>query len=80
MNFRFTTLLVLVIDQCLKTATQSAPVSPCPKMFQYRFDGQEWYGLLSVKDPEKGKPLHLKVALSLRGKPSTVSINNRSVL
>lgn len=62
-----------MIDQFLKVLTQSTPVSPCPKIFQYRFDG-EWYGNLSVKDPEVGRPLNLKVTLSIKGKPSTVSM------
>lgn len=74
MKKQFTTLLVLMIYQICKVMSQSAPVSPCPKVFQYRFDGSEWFGLLSVKNPEVGKPLHLKVTLSLRGKPTTVSL------
>lgn len=68
-------VLFIIIEHFVKIFnTQNVPpISPCPKMFQYRFDGNEWFALLGVRNPEQGDILHLKVTLSLRGKPATVS-------
>lgn len=73
MHFHLTTILFIILEHINKIFTQGIPISPCPKMFQYRFDGQEWFGILSVRNPDFGQPLHLRVTLSMRGKPTTVS-------
>lgn len=74
MRFSFSIVLFIIFENIHKTYTQGVPISPCPKMFQYRFDGSEWYGLLSVRNPDFGQVLHLRVILSMRGKPTTVSM------
>ncbi|XP_014088956.2 serine protease gd isoform X2 [Bactrocera oleae] len=47
------------------------PISPCPKIFQYRFDGTEWFGILSARNTDFAEALQIKVTLSMRGKPTT---------
>ncbi|XP_055843623.1 serine protease gd [Episyrphus balteatus] len=71
MNFHLTTIVFLVFDQINKILTQGVPISPCPKMFQYRFDGAEWFGIMSLQNPDIGQVLNIKVTLSMRGKPTT---------
>ncbi|KAM7348834.1 gastrulation-defective [Cochliomyia hominivorax] len=66
-----TTIMLIIFEHINKIFTQGIPISPCPKMFQYRFDGAEWFGLLSVRNPDFGQALHLRVTLSMRGKPTT---------
>lgn len=71
MNFYLTTIVFLVFDQINKILTQGVPISPCPKIFQYRFDGVEWFGIMSLQNPDIGQVLNIKVTLSMRGKPNT---------
>lgn len=71
MNFHLTTIVFLVFEQINKILTQGVPISPCPKMFQYRFDGAEWFGIMALQNPEIGQVLNIKVTLSMRGKPTT---------
>ncbi|XP_034116172.1 serine protease gd [Drosophila albomicans] len=71
MKLYLTTIILLCCEQFAKTITaQGMPISPCPKMFQYRFDGVEWFGLIAVRNPEV-HGLQLRVILSMRGKPTT---------
>lgn len=74
MHLHITTIMFIIFEHINKIFTQGIPISPCPKMFQYRFDGSEWFGILSVRNPDFGQALHLRVTLSMRGKPTTVSI------
>ncbi|XP_073828322.1 gastrulation-defective isoform X2 [Musca autumnalis] len=71
MHLHITTILFIIFEHINKIFTQGIPISPCPKMFQYRFDGAEWFGILSVRNPDFGQVLHLRVILSMRGKPTT---------
>ncbi|KAH8301018.1 hypothetical protein KR044_011484 [Drosophila immigrans] len=71
MKLYFTTIILICCEQFAKTIAQGMPISPCPKMFQYRFDGVEWFGLIAVRNPEV-HGLQLRVILSMRGKPTTV--------
>ncbi|XP_061393648.1 serine protease gd [Musca vetustissima] len=71
MHLHITTILFIIFEHINKIFTQGIPISPCPKMFQYRFDGAEWFGILSVRNPDFGQALHLRVILSMRGKPTT---------
>ncbi|XP_017015463.1 serine protease gd [Drosophila takahashii] len=64
-------ILILCIELVSKAVAQGMPVSPCPKIFQYRFDGSEWFGLMAVRSPDGHQPLHIRVTLSMRGKPTT---------
>lgn len=75
----FNVVFFIIIEHFVKIFnTQNVPpISPCPKMFQYRFDGNEWFALLGVHNPENGDTLNLKVTLSLRGKPATVSFKRK---
>ncbi|KAH8386680.1 hypothetical protein KR093_001955 [Drosophila rubida] len=70
MKLYFTTIILICCEQFAKTIAQGMPISPCPKMFQYRFDGVEWFGLIAVRNPEV-HGLQLRVILSMRGKPTT---------
>ncbi|XP_037808976.1 serine protease gd [Lucilia sericata] len=71
MHLHITTIMFIIFEHINKIFTQGIPISPCPKMFQYRFDGAEWFGILSVRNPDFGQALHLRVTLSMRGKPTT---------
>lgn len=51
---------------------QSELVSPCPELFQYRFDGAEWYGVAELPSPQLGQTIKLNVLLSLRAQLPTV--------
>ncbi|XP_070853727.1 serine protease gd isoform X2 [Drosophila suzukii] len=71
MRLHLTAILILCIEHVSKAVAQGMPISPCPKVFQYRFDGSEWFGLMAVRSPDGHQPLHIRVTLSMRGKPTT---------
>ncbi|XP_034664975.1 serine protease gd isoform X2 [Drosophila subobscura] len=71
MKLHFTTILLICFEHVSKVIAQGMPISPCPKIFQYRFDGNEWFGLIAVRNPDMRQPLQLRVTLSMRGKPTT---------
>ncbi|XP_037933104.1 serine protease gd-like [Teleopsis dalmanni] len=71
MKLHILTIFFIILEHINRALTQGIPLSPCPKLFQYRFDGAEWFGLLSVRNPDIGQALHLRVTLSMRGKPTT---------
>ncbi|XP_017063700.1 serine protease gd isoform X1 [Drosophila eugracilis] len=71
MRLHLMVILILCIEHVSKAVAQGMPISPCPKIFQYRFDGSEWFGLMAVRSPDGHQPLHIKVTLSMRGKPTT---------
>lgn len=73
MRLHLAAILILCIEHVTKAVAQGMPISPCPKVFQYRFDGSEWFGLMAVRSPDGHQPLHIRVTLSMRGKPTTVS-------
>ncbi|XP_017022879.1 serine protease gd [Drosophila kikkawai] len=65
-------ILILILILMPRALAQGMPVSPCPKIFQYRYDGSEWFGLMAVRSPDaRQMPLHIRVTLSMRGKPTT---------
>ncbi|XP_034490185.1 serine protease gd [Drosophila innubila] len=70
MKVNITTILLICFEQFTKTIAQGMPISPCPKIFQYRFDGNEWFGIIAVRNPEV-QGLQIRVLLSMRGKPTT---------
>ncbi|XP_017870605.1 PREDICTED: serine protease gd [Drosophila arizonae] len=70
MRMQFTTILLICIEQFTKALAQGMPVSPCPKVFQYRFDGSEWFGLAAIRNPDV-QALQIRITLSMRGKPTT---------
>lgn len=66
-------LLVIFLFCCVKfPLAQSELVSPCPDLFQYRFDGAEWYGVTELPSPQLGQTIKLNVLLSLRAQLPTV--------
>lgn len=73
MQLQLATLLIICLGRFFEVVAQGMPITPCPKIFQYRFDGSEWFGLMAIHSPESHHPLHLRVTLSMRGKPTTVS-------
>ncbi|KRF82395.1 serine protease gd isoform X1 [Drosophila virilis] len=70
MKVHFTTIFLICIEQFTKAIAQGMPISPCPKVFQYRFDGSEWFGLTAIRNPDV-QALQIRVTLSMRGKPTT---------
>ncbi|KAH8244701.1 hypothetical protein KR026_004589 [Drosophila bipectinata] len=73
MQLKLAALLIICLGRSFHVFAQGMPISPCPKIFQYRFDGSEWFGLMAIHSQESHHPLHLRVTLSMRGKPTTVS-------
>lgn len=71
MKLQLTTIILICFEQFTKVIAQGMPISPCPKIFQYRFDGNEWFGLIAVRHPDV-QALQIRVTLSMRGKPTTV--------
>ncbi|KAH8408878.1 hypothetical protein KR009_002975 [Drosophila setifemur] len=69
---RYLHLAAILIFCSEHALAQGMPISPCPKVFQYRFDGSEWFGLMAVRSPDARQQLHIRVTLSMRGKPTTV--------
>ncbi|XP_017850526.1 serine protease gd isoform X2 [Drosophila busckii] len=71
MKVYLTIVLLICMEQRTKTLAQpGVPISPCPKIFQYRYDGSEWFGLIAVRNTE-AQAQQLRVTLSMRGKPTT---------
>lgn len=51
------------------------PSSPCPNVFQYKFDGNSWFGELEVASPAiEQREVILLVSLSLRAATSVSDI------
>lgn len=49
-------------------------VSPCPRVFRYLFDGEEWEGRVKVDSPApRGLPSYLRVEMSVGFKYNSVS-------
>ncbi|XP_055377368.1 serine protease gd [Condylostylus longicornis] len=71
MQVNIIAIYILIIVQQGVIHSQIMPISPCPNYFQYRFDGQHWFGRLRIENPLSNDPLHLKVTLSVRGNPLT---------
>ncbi|XP_017487283.1 PREDICTED: serine protease gd isoform X2 [Rhagoletis zephyria] len=71
MNLHIATIFICILQRINPVSPQGIPISPCPKIFQYRFDGAEWFGVLSVHNPDPSEALQVKVTLSMRGKPTT---------
>lgn len=43
------------------------PVSPCPHIFEYRYDGNDWFGVITTNAPRLDqKEAVLQLTLSLR--------------
>lgn len=56
---------------------QSSNVSPCPKVFRYLFDGEDWEGRVRVDKPApRGLPSYLRVEMSIGFRYNSVSFNN----
>lgn len=53
------------------TEPQEIPNSPCPRIFQYRYHGNDWYGELQVPSPpiQPGEII-LTLVLTLRAATS----------
>lgn len=66
-------LFVIFLFCCVSfSLAQSDLVSPCPELFQYRFDGAEWYGVAELPSPQLGQTIKLNMLLSLRAQLPTV--------
>lgn len=70
MQFHFVILIVLVLcDRFFVTKLQQydIPTSPCPRLFQYKFDGNSWNGELELPSPPiQHREVILQITLSLR--------------
>lgn len=50
----------------------SLPSSPCPDIFRYLFDGNEWFGMLEVPYLDTQETIKLNVLLSVQAQLTTV--------
>lgn len=69
-------LAVQIIILCVEIGlteqqSQGVPNSPCPQLFQYRYDGNNWYGEMVLPSPPiQHNEVILLVTLSLRAATS----------
>lgn len=67
-------VLLLILANRACGQQDNHPLSPCPYIFQYKFDGNEWYGVVQVPDsPFHKQRIELDVKLTLR---ATIKQNN----
>lgn len=71
LNFAINSLIIFQLSEFILKSQQQGngpPVSPCPNVFLYKFDGQEWYGEIKASTAsvtQKSKSM-LKVTMALR--------------
>lgn len=73
MRFKTIVLLHLLLLGIKFRVTQQQPSkgdipdSPCPQLFKYKYNGNDWYGELELPSPPiQHREVILKVVLSLR--------------
>lgn len=66
-------LIILLTTQVISLVGQGQQ-SPCPEIFQYRYDGNEWSGYMQIQGPQIGQSIHLVLYMSLKARLSSVSI------
>lgn len=60
---------------CSFSEQQESPESPCPKIFNYQFNGNEWFALIQPQSFLAGPTITFEVTLSLRAElPSVRSL------
>lgn len=57
-------LITLVLNFCVGLRTKYG--SPCPKVFQYKNNGDKWSGLIEVPSPKIGDTVKLDVQITIR--------------
>lgn len=62
----FNFLAFLQINQFLWILTLTFPISPCPNVFLYKFDGVEWFGEIKAMTSSQKSFSILKVTMALR--------------
>lgn len=75
-NFDFRRGAALSNNQIVSVSKPN--VSPCPRVFRYLFDGEEWEGRLQIEKPApRGLPSFLKVEMSVGFKYNSVSCSKK---
>lgn len=49
------------------------PISPCPDIFYYELNGNEWTGIVSLQNLENAEFIKLNLQMSIRAKLTNVS-------
>lgn len=52
---------------------QQTPDSPCPHLFRYHYDGNEWQGIVDVPYNSLAQTIKLNVMLTVKAQLPTVS-------
>lgn len=65
--------IIVLIFVCGLAGAQDLQ-TPCPDIFQYRYDGGEWIGMVEIPSPPLGQTIKLNVMLSLRAQLPTVRL------
>lgn len=75
--FRWTTPLLIAVLAIALTGGQSGyqqtPDSPCPNIFRYHYDGNEWQGIVDVPYNSLAQTIKLNVMLTVKAQLPTVS-------
>lgn len=66
-------LAIWLIISVSKLQGQGIPETPCPALFQYDFNGNEYFGIIELPSPRIGQTVKLNVIMSLRAQLPTVS-------
>lgn len=74
----FSELIVILCLMIENGFGQNLPPSPCPNLFQYMHDGNEWFGLAELPSGPLGQTTKINVMLSLGAQLPTV-MNNPNV-
>lgn len=72
-------IVIILLTTQVTRLTGQGQQSPCPDIFQYRYDGNEWSGYMEIQGPQIGQSIHLVLYLSLKARLSTVSIHSSSL-
>lgn len=73
-KFAFSTCFwcLMILVAIMSSSTKGQNVSPCPRIFQYVFDGADWIGLLEIPSPMIGETVTIHVILTIRAVLPTV--------
>lgn len=67
-------LIFFQINQFLWILILTFPISPCPNVFLYKFDGVEWFGEIKALTSSQKSLSILKLTMALRIAHHNVSI------
>lgn len=70
----YVTISVILSHLICNSNEQSVPSSPCPNIFQYAYEGNQWVGMIQLSNVQYSSELKVDVVLSLRAQLPTASL------